>query len=97
MNGNRQRSVSWEEQITNGSCEVNQTFVNPSALLSTCFETRCVDSSALGFTKVWFTSYDLTNGINLVERKNAESKKCRKKNIESATNATSMNPFTKTA
>jgi len=53
MNGSRQRSVSWEEQIT--------------------------------------------NGINLVERKNAESKKCRKKNIESATNATSMNPFTKTA
>jgi hypothetical protein len=36
----------------NRSCEVNQTFVNPSALLSTCFETRCVDSSALGFTKV---------------------------------------------
>ncbi len=35
--------------------------------------------------------------INLVERKNAKSKKCRKKNTGSAIYAASVYPFTNTA
>jgi len=52
MNDIRQRSISWEEQIT--------------------------------------------NVVNLVGRKNAESKKRQKKNIESGINTASVNPFTNT-